>query len=77
MKVSVCASITYHYTVDVPEKLCEMDEYGYPKREAQLLNFCCDADPLALDYSGNIHDVVGDIVSICGEANDKEFYIGY
>lgn len=75
MKVSVCASITYHYTVDVPEKLCEMNEDGYPKREAQLLNFCCNADPL--NYSGNVHDVVGDIVSLRGETNDEEFYIGY
>lgn len=75
MKVSVCASITYYYTVDVPDKLCKLEKDGSLKNEAQLLNFCCDSDPL--DFSGNIHDVVGDIVSIRGEANDEEFYIGY
>lgn len=75
MKVSVCASITYYYTVDVPDEFCELEKDGSLKNEAQLLNFCCDADPL--DYSGDVDNVVGDIVSICGEANDEEFYVGY
>ena len=75
MKVSVCASITYYYTVDVPDKLCELEKDGSLKNEAQLMSFCCDADPL--DFSGDIYDVVGDIVSIHGENNDEEFYINY
>ena len=75
MKISVCASITYYYTIDVPDKLCDLEKDGSLKNEAQLLNFCCDSDPL--DFSGDVYDVVGDIVSIRGEANDEEFYIGY
>lgn len=75
MKVSVCASLTYYYTVDVPDEFCELEKDGSLKNEAQLVNFCCDSDPL--DYSGNVDDVVGDIVSIRGETNDEEFYIGY
>ncbi len=75
MKVSVCAAITYYYTVDVPDELCEFEKDGSLKNEAQLLNFCCDADPLS--YSGDVHDVVGDIVSVRSETNNKEFYIGY
>ncbi len=75
MKVSVCASLTYYYTVDVPDEFCELEKDGSLKNEAQLLNFCCGADPL--DYSGDVDNVIGDIVSIHGEANDEEFYIGY
>lgn len=75
MKVSVCASITYYYTVDVPDELCELEKDGSLKNEAQLLNACCNADPL--DYSGDVDNVIGDIVSIHGETNDEEFYIGY
>ena len=29
MRVSVCASLTYYYTVDVPESVCDTDENGY------------------------------------------------
>ena len=75
MKVSVCASLTYYYTVDVPDEFCELKKDGSLKNEAQLVNFCCDSDPL--NYSGNVYDVVGDIVSIRDETNDKEFYVGY
>ena len=75
MKVSVCASITYYYTADVPDELCGLEKDGSLKNETQFLNFCCDADPL--DYSGDVYDVIGDIVSVRGETNDEEFYIGY
>lgn len=75
MKVSVCASLTYYYTVDVPDEFCELEKDGSLKNEAQLLNFCCSADPL--DYSGDVDNVIGDIVSVRGETNDEEFYVGY
>lgn len=75
MKVSVCASLTYYYTVDVPDEFCELEKDGSLKNEAQLLNFCCSTDPL--DYSGDVDNVIGDIVSVRGETNDEEFYVGY
>ena len=75
MKVSVCASITYYYNVDVPDEFCELKEDGSLKNEAQLLRCCSDAD--TLNYSGAVDNVVSDIVSIRGEANDEELYVQY
>ena len=75
MKVSVCASLTYYYTVDVPDELCKLKKDGSLKNEAQLLKVCYNADPL--NYSGDVDNVVGAIASIRGETNDEEFYIGY
>lgn len=72
MKVSVCASITYYYTVDVPDKLCEKDKNGYLKNEAELLDLCCSADPI--NFSGVDDTVTGDILSIRDEATDEELY---
>lgn len=62
MKVSVCASLTYHYDVEVPDKLCELDDDGYLKHEAELTNLCAEADPAIL--TGVSDNVVGDIISI-------------
>ena len=50
MRVSVCASLTYYYTVDVPDSICATDEEGYTINEAKLVNFCADADPI--NFSG-------------------------
>jgi len=62
MKVSVCASLTYYYDVEVPNKLCKLDDNGYLKHEAKLVHLCANADPVILTgVSGN---VVGDIISI-------------
>lgn len=73
MKVSVCASITYYYTVDVPEKLCEMNKYGYLKREAQFINKIANADPL--QFSGVEDNVIADIISARNAETNKELYI--
>lgn len=62
MKVSVCASLTYYYDVEVPDKLCEFDNDGYLKNEADLLMACVQADPAEL--SGVVDNVVGDVISI-------------
>ena len=62
MKVSVCASLTYYYDVEVPDKLCELDDGGYLKHEAELTNLCVEADPAIL--TGVSDNVVGDIISI-------------
>ena len=72
MKVSVCASITYYYTVDVPDELCNKDKNGYLKNEAELLDFCCNADPI--NFSGVNDIVTGDIISIRNDATDEELY---
>ena len=62
MKVSVCASLTYYYDVEVPAELCELDANGYLKHEAELTNLCVEADPAIL--TGVSDNVMGDIISI-------------
>ena len=36
MRVSVCASLTYYYTVDVPDSICAIDEEGYTPEEGAV-----------------------------------------
>ena len=72
MKVSVCASLTYYYTVDVPDSICSIDEEGYTIDEAKLVNFCADADPI--NFSGIDDNVTGEIISIRTEDSDEEIY---
>lgn len=72
MKVSVCASFTYYYDVEVSDKLCELDNDGYLKNEADLLMACVQADPAEL--SGTVNNVVCDIISIRTEESDEEIY---
>jgi hypothetical protein len=62
MKVSVCASLTYYYDVEVPDKLCKLDDNGHLKYEAKLTNLCAEADPAIL--TGVSDNVVNDIISI-------------
>ena len=71
MKVSVCASLTYYYTVDVPDSICSTDEEGYTINEAELVNFCANADPI--NFSG-VDAITGEIISIRTEDNDEEIY---
>ena len=72
MRISVCASLTYYYTVDVPDFICAMDEEGYTINEAKLVNFCADADPI--NFSGVDDNVTGEIISIRTEDSDEEIY---
>ncbi len=72
MRVSVCASLTYYYTVDVPDSICGTDEEGYVINEAELINFCTDADPI--NFSGVNDTVTGEIISIRTEDSDEEIY---
>ena len=72
MKVSVCASLTYYYTVNVPDSICSTDEEGYIINEAELVNFCADADPI--NFSGVDDNVTGEIISIRTEDSDEEIY---
>lgn len=72
MRVSVCASLTYYYTVDVPDSICATDEEGYTINEAKLVNFCADADPI--NFSGVNDNVTGEIISIRTEDSDEEIY---
>ena len=74
MKVSVCASLIYYYDVEVDEKLCELNKYGYLKREAQFIHKIANADPL--QFSGVKDNVVADIISARNTETDKELYIG-
>ena len=71
-KLSVCASLTYFYTVEVEDDLCEVDNNGYLKNEAELYSACCDADPLTFD--GVFGDIVGDICSICDDNTGEVLY---
>ena len=73
-KVTVCGTITYYYDVLIDEKLCEMNKYGYLKREAQFINKIANADPL--QFSGVKGNVVADIISVKDAETDKELYIG-
>lgn len=61
MKVSVCASLSYYYEVEVSDRLCELDDNGDLKHEAELINLCIDADPAILTGVSNVE---GDIISI-------------
>ena len=72
MKVSVCASLTYYYTVDVPDSICSTNQEGYTINEAELVNFCADADPI--NFSGINDNVTGEIISIRTEDSDEEIY---
>lgn len=72
MKVSVCASLTYYYTVDVPDSICATDKEGYVVNEAEFVNFCADADPI--NFSGVDDNVTGEIISIRTEESDEEIY---
>ena len=72
MRVSVCASLTYYYTVDVPDSICSTDEEGYTINEAELVNFCADADPI--HFSGVDGTDTGEIISIRTEDSDEEIY---
>lgn len=49
MKISVCASKTYYYEVEVPEWFIERDEDGELEHEALLVEACYEADPTILD----------------------------
>ena len=69
MKVSVCASLSYYYEVEIPDKLCELDNNDHLKHEAELTNLCIDADPAILT---GVSDVTGDIISIYSD--DKCLY---
>ena len=72
MKVSVCASLTYYYTVDVPDSICATNEEGYTINEVELVNFCTDADPI--NFSGVNNNVTGEIISIRTKDSDEEIY---
>ena len=74
MRVSVCASLTYYYTVDVPESVCDTDENGYLIDEAKLVQVCADADPIV--FSGINDNVTSEIISIRTEDGDDEIYYG-
>ena len=73
MKISVCASITYYYNVEVPDNLCELDTEGYLEHEAELLYTAEKADPLT-DLP-SLDDCTWDINSIVNAETGKELYI--
>ena len=70
-KLSVCASISYFYTAEVEDDLCELDKEGYLKHEASLYSKCCDADPVQIS---GINNVTMDICSICDNDTDELLY---
>lgn len=72
MIVTVCASLTYYYTVDVPDSICAANEEGYTINETELINFCTDADPI--NFSGVDDIVMNEIISIRTEESDEEIY---
>ena len=72
MIVTVCASLTYYYTVDVPDSICSTNEEGYTINEAELINFCADADPINFSEVDDI--VTNEIISIRTEESDEEIY---
>ena len=74
MKVSVCASLTYYYTIDIPDSLCDTDDYGDLIDEAKLVQTCADADPIV--FSGIDNNVTNEIISIRAEDSDDEIYYG-
>ena len=47
-------------------------EEGYTINEAELVNFCADADPI--NFSGIDDNVTGEIISIRTEDSDEEIY---
>ena len=67
MKVSVCATITYQYEVEVPEEL--KDESGMP-----ITAYCDDKDPVFFDLckilSKNHLNFDGEIISVVDENSD-------
>ena len=73
-KVSVCASYTYYYDVEVPDELCELDDRGLLIHEAKFANFVTNADPTSISGSD---DVTGDICSIRDAETDYEYLVCY
>lgn len=71
-KIRVCASYTYCYEVEVPDKLCKLDKEGNLLHEADFTNYLTDADETSFD--GNCEYSTWSLVSAYND--NKLLYIG-
>ena len=72
MKISVCASYTYYYDVEVPDSLCEKNYDGDLVDESSFLDYVMGADPT---YFYGTKDVTAELISICENETGDRLYV--
>ena len=62
---------------NVRQWMAETSQYYYDELIDSIKEICKHTGLKTRDKWDNVYNTVGDIVSIRGETNDEEFYVGY